>query len=304
MSLHKCFILEQTVPLRSVWNSGHVFNLLVALKIIPHCSYACSTSSKRNSSATSIPPKARGSIINKHSFRDSCFSTQSTEPLFNSHTLALSHHTHTQLSHTPPHLFLFLPCLCEPPPTHTHKHTLSSPRSPRWSRQAKCHETRRTPPTAPPSSLLPSAVLSLPQLLNVRYKVSGWCAHRMHRGMWARPRLPAPRVDIVNLSGRAAAPRGLGDRQGKWLTRTHTHEHAHKRGTGGRGRAGRAALTRRLGYSRIRSELWEPAPRQAHTHALAHVRTHGRVLAYAVVLCTQTRSDGLSNAHPHAHTQT
>lgn len=153
----------------------------VALKIIQHCSYACSTSSKRNSSATSTPPKARGSIINKHSFRDSCFSTQSTEPLFNSHTSSLSSHTHS--SPTLLHICFYFFSFCEPPPTHTHKHTLSSPCSPRWSRQAKCHETRRPPPTAPPSSLLPSAVLSFPQLLNIRYKVSGWCAHRMHRGM-------------------------------------------------------------------------------------------------------------------------
>ncbi len=69
---------------------------------------------------------------------------------------------------------------------------------------------------------------------------------------------------------------------------THTHTNTHKCSASGRESAGRAALTRRLSYSWIRSELWEPAPCQAHTCTLTHVCTHGRALTYTVVLCTQT----------------
>ncbi len=185
------------------------------MKTILYRSYTCATTTSTPN--PTLPPKhqhppvplqARGSIINKHSFKDSCYSTQWSRPLFHAHTL----------SHTPPHLFLFLLCLWTSTNTHTHTHTHHHALSRLLSPPDGSGTENITKPDAPHPPRLPalpalllSAVPSFLQLLNVRYKVSGWCAHRMHRGMWARLLLPAPRADIVNQSGRAAAPRGLRD---------------------------------------------------------------------------------------------
>ncbi len=91
------------------------------MKTILHRSYACSTTSTPNRTPPPkhqhppVPPHAWGSIINKHSFKDSCYSTQWSRPLFHAHT-------HT-LSPTLLHICFYFFSVCEPPPSHTHKHT-------------------------------------------------------------------------------------------------------------------------------------------------------------------------------------
>ncbi len=88
------------------------------MKTILHRSYACSTTTSTPNRTPPpkhqhppVPPQAQGSIINKHSFKDSCYSTQWSRPLFHAHTLP---HSSTSV---------FISSLSVNLHRHTHMHT-------------------------------------------------------------------------------------------------------------------------------------------------------------------------------------